>query len=84
MGKFGVPNMKREDCVVDGRNVKRKAPKRRKNRTRRKRERLNMAVRGGDGKEGQGSKGATGRRHMGKCHLDDEFVAGNAKPGQQR
>jgi hypothetical protein len=57
---FGVPNMKREVCVVEGRKVKRKAPKRRKNRTRRKRERLNMAVRGGKmEKEGQHSKGGT-------------------------
>jgi len=69
-GKIGMPNMKREVCVVEGRNMKRKAPKRRKNRTRRKRERLNMAVRGGkmerrdNGKEGQHSKGATGGYRM--------------------
>jgi hypothetical protein len=37
--------MRREGSVVDGRNVKKKAPKRRKNKTRRKKERLNMMVR---------------------------------------
>ena len=68
-----MPNLKREACVIEGRNVKRKAAKRRKNRTRRKRERPNMAVRGQRWKGGTAVERSDGRATYG-CMYEEHVT----------